>query len=447
VLAACLATGCAAFDPHGILTRRALPGSAEPHSPFPDTPRPMLDAATRQAAIDFVWTTVNERYYDPAMNGTDWAAARSRWAPRALAAGSDDAFWDLLDRMTGELRDAHTRVESPKRAELIERDQAVGFGFTFQPLGERLVVTSARGDGDAYWAGVRPGMTLVAIGGRPAMAAYSEALAQARQSSTPQARSRAAARRLVEGDAGGQLDFAFERGDGTRFEATLKRARFGTPPGVTHRVLPSGVGYVRLTQWDFSVQSRMLRAIAALKDTPGLVVDLRGNPGGSGHMVRKVAEQFVQGKVAAGRTITRTGKPVTLGFGLWEVVQLKPELEGTGTYKAPVAVLVNEASASGSEMFAGLLRALGRATIVGTPTCGCLLAYLGYADVPGGGKLAYSEVGFEFPDGKRIEGEGVLPDVAVPLSVADLLAGRDRALEAAQDLLRRKGRGTADERR
>jgi C-terminal processing protease CtpA/Prc len=56
---------------------------------------------------------------------------------------------------------------------------------------------------------------------------------------------------------------------------------------------------------------------------------------------------------------------------------------------------------------------------------------MGYASVPGGGKLAYSEVGFVLPDGSRIEGTGVIPDVAVPLAAEDLRLNRDRVLETA----------------
>jgi C-terminal processing protease CtpA/Prc len=56
---------------------------------------------------------------------------------------------------------------------------------------------------------------------------------------------------------------------------------------------------------------------------------------------------------------------------------------------------------------------------------------MGYASVPGGGKLAYSELGYVLPDGRRIEGTGVVPDVPVPLTAEDLRLNRDRALEAA----------------
>jgi carboxyl-terminal processing protease len=436
VLAAVLAAGCAAIDPYNIVSRRTGAADALPATPVPPPASPALGEATRIAAFDFVWATVNERYYDPAFNGVDWAAARERWRPRALAAASDEDFWHALDRMAGELRDAHTRVESPRRAEEIERFESVSLGFSLLPLDGKLVVAGVSAEADAYWAGVRPGMTLVEVAGEPAQSAYAKAMAETRESSTPQARHVAASRRLFGGEQGRAETLTFARGDGAPFTVSLKRHRTAAPPRVSHRVLPSGFGYIRLTSWQQSMQNRMVAAVEALKGTPGLVIDLRGNPGGSAYMVRAVAAQFFKGKVEYGRTLTRTGKPVAMAFDLIELFRLKQELEGTGLYAGPVTVLVNAGSGSGSELFAGILQSQGRATVVGQVSCGCLLAYLGYADVPGGGKLAYSEVAFEFSNGKRIEGVGVMPDVPVPVNVADLLVARDRALEEAQAALR-----------
>jgi len=104
---------------------------------------------------------------------------------------------------------------------------------------------------------------------------------------------------------------------------------------------------------------------------------------------------------------------------------------------------MNAQSASASELFAGTMQATGRAKVVGQASCGCLLGFLGYAHVPGGAELAYSEVGFELSNGKHIEGEGVIPDVPVPIQAADLQVNRDRALEEAQALLASEVEGRA----
>jgi carboxyl-terminal processing protease len=430
-----LLSGCAALDPHAVITRR-LAAPADASATTAAAPAP-LDAAAREAAFEFVWRTVDQRYYDPKMNGVDWPAVGARWRARVLEAPDDDAFWDRLDRMTGELRDVHTRVVSPKRARLAERFQSVSLGFAFRPLADALVVTSVNGESDAWWAGVRPGMTLTDVEGEPAQSVYARLRAEARDGSTEQQRHALAATRLLAGEPDSTARLAFARSDGTRLEATLRRTVLANPPRITHRRLPEGPGYIRLTAWNPSLQARVLEAITALKDAPSLVIDLRGNGGGSGGMVRQVARPFLEGEVKAGRALTRTGKPVTLAFELVELVALEPTLKGSGLYKGPVAILVDAGSASASEMFAGLMQSLQRATVVGQVSCGCLLAYMGYASVPGGGKLAYSEVGFVMPDGRRMEGTGVVPDLQVPLAVDDLRLNRDRVLEEAVAHLQR----------
>ena len=436
-LAAWIASGCAAIDPYNMIGRQSAGGLAAPVSPVPGPVAAALTAEERARAFDFVWTTIRDRYYDEKLNGVDWRAAGERFRPEAMAAADDEAFWDALDRMTGELRDAHTRVESPRRVELRRRDEAVSLGITFRPMEGRLVLTGVHADADAWYAGARPGMAIVAIDGEPALAAYAKLLEATRRDSTERSRHLRAVRRLTAGEAGTAAVLAFERADGTRFEATLKRRRIATAASEHHRVLPSGFGYLRFTQWTYGMRSRVEGALKELKDTPGLVIDLRGNPGGSLDAVNGVLSAFFTGKTAIGRSLTRTGKPVSVLFGAVELIKLQQEVKGDKeAYTAPVAVLVNAASGSGSEFFSAAMQALGRATIVGEPSCGCLLGFLGYAAVPGGAELAYSEVGFEMANGKRIEGEGVVPDRPVPLSVADLQAGRDRALEEAESVLR-----------
>ena len=435
--AACLAGGCAWIDPHNMIGRQFAEGEPAPNEfESRQGPRP-LDAAARERAFDFVWNTINDRYHDPALNGTDWIAVGLRYRPLALAAADDEAFWDALDKMTGELRDAHTRVDSPARVELRRRDESISLGFSFVILDGRLVVTGVNPDSDAWWAGVRAGMIIVSIAGEPAATAYEKLKADTRYDSTQRSRHLRAVRRLTTGTLGSTLAFTFQRADATRFDAILSRRRVSFRPATSHRVLPSGFGYLRLTQWTIGVTSSALRGLDELKNTPGLVIDLRGNPGGSVHAVNQMLERFFATRTELGRSTTRTGKPVSLLFGAVEIVRLKTIVDGSAdAYKGPVVILVNAASASGSELFAGAMQAAGRAKVVGEPSCGCLLGFLGYARIPGGGELAYSEVGFVLTNGKRIEGEGVIPDHTVAPTLADLQQNRDRTLEEAQQVLR-----------
>ena len=427
---------CSLIDPHNMIGRHMVDAAGPPTEVVP-SPRPSsLSEAEREAAFDFVWSTIHERYYDPTLHGIDWQAIGTRYRPLALQAKDDEAFWDALDRMTGELKDAHTRVESPTRVALRKRDEAITLGFSFLPLEGRLAVVSVSADSDAWWAGLRSGMSIVRINGEPAAAVYERLKSETRLDSTERSRHMRTVRRLLAGTPGTRIAFTFERADGTTFDASLVRRVIPTRATEIHRVLPSGYGYIRFTEWSITATARAIQAVEDLRNTPGLIIDLRNNPGGAAHAVNMMLERFFPQHAEFGHVITRTGKPVSLFFGTVEIIRLKRSVSGDSkAYANPVVILTNSQSASASELFAGSMQAAGRAAVVGQPSCGCLLGFLGYARIPGGGELAYSEVGFVLSNGKRIEGEGVMPDRPVPISLSDLRAGRDRTLEEAQALL------------
>lgn len=435
LLPATLLAACASFDPNNVIGRQFPAG--EPTVPVSQGQPTVLSSEQRAEAFDFVWETVDRRYYDARMNGVDWAKVRERYRPRALAATTDEGFWDELDRMAGELKDSHTRVESPRRVEARKKNESVTLGLGLTWIGDDLVVSSVNTLADAWWAGIRPGMTVTRIDDLAPKAAYERLLGETRDSSSARARHMAAIGRLNRGDVGSTVKLVLKRADGGELTTTLKRSRVANPPSASSRTLPSGFGYIRFSNFVSSLTDAVVRGFRETRSTPGLIIDLRGNGGGSLGMTRDLVSELFRERTVLSRQLTRDGKPITVGFGLVDLIKLEYEAPGRpDAYTGPVVVLINEGSGSASEYFAATLQTLRRATIVGSTSCGCLLGFLGYASVPGGAELAYSEIGFMTPDGKRIEGNGVTPDWPVTSNAADLQVYRDRALEVAEQILR-----------
>lgn len=441
VLFALLLTGCSVLDPHNVIGRQTT-------APKTDDllVASQVQGGWRQPALDTVWNTINEHYYDARFNGVDWNAAKAKWAPQLALATSDDQYWELLDKMTGELRDAHTRVHSAKQVTQQKAGESHSLGLNFAEMAGELVLTGINPDSDAWWAGARVGMVIRDIDGEPALPLYRKLVESARETSTPWTKVRGAVRKISLGDLGTSVRMTFARPAGNtadtsaveEFSAVLKRRKQPVTQNLHDRVLPSGFAYVRFNEFSESLRSSVLAAIDRHKDTPGLILDLRNNGGGSGAMAQAVVEKFLSANHKPGKILTRTGKPIKVMFVT--LMALEPEFKGDAAkaYTKPVVVLINENSASAAEIVASTLQDMGRASVIGERSCGCLLGYLGYADLPGGGRLAYSEVGFAPASGKRVEGVGIKPDVEVSLQRADLLAGRDRVLEAAEASLKRK---------
>jgi carboxyl-terminal processing protease len=174
------------------------------------------------------------------------------------------------------------------------------------------------------------------------------------------------------------------------------------------------------------VMAGFQQAVENCKPCDGLIVDLRGNPGGIGGMAMGMAGFLVDKPNQ--RLGTMYLRDTTLNF----VVNPRPEV-----LAAPVAVLVDGLSASTSEIFAGGLKDLGRARVFGTHTAAAALPSA-FERLPNGDGFQYALANYISQGGQPLEGLGVTPDVEVPLTRAALLDGHDSVIDAALGWIRRQ---------
>jgi carboxyl-terminal processing protease len=186
------------------------------------------------------------------------------------------------------------------------------------------------------------------------------------------------------------------------------------------------IGVIRFNVWMTPLVREFDRAIDGLRDCAGIVVDLRGNPGGVAGMLMGIAGHFLDRPVPLGIMKSRAGE---LKF-----VANPRRVSASGVPVEPfagaVAVVVDAMTASTSEFFAGGMKAIGRARLFGEPTAGQALP-AAVSRLPNQDVLMYVVADYTDPNGRRFEGGGVVPDTIVPLRREDLLEGRDHALDAA----------------
>lgn len=384
-----------------------------------------LSAKDRLEVFEEVWETIQEKYYDPAFNGVNWRAVADRYLPMVSEARSDDDFYTIIKKMVGELHDAHTRFHTPRERREREQATTVSTGVLISEVEGRAVITEVEPDSQAAKAGVEPGMIVSTIDGKSVSERLREAQARVGGSSSERAIRLRLYKQLSEGEPGASVKLGLERADGSAFMAEVTRRVIADTPKVTTRRLRSGYGYIKLNLWKSPVHKEFKKALEGFKDAPGLIVDLRGNPGGEAGEVVKIAGYFFNSRVSFGQFISRSGKAINLFTDRDDLI-----------YQGPIAVLVNEGSGSGSELFAGVMQENGRAIIIGRQSCGCMLGISRFKKVKGGGELAVSDLKYLSPRGQKLEGIGVLPDKAVGLTISDLQHQRDAALAEAESMLR-----------
>ncbi|MDR0423843.1 MAG: PDZ domain-containing protein [Clostridiales Family XIII bacterium] len=205
--------------------------------------------------------------------------------------------------------------------------------------------------------------------------------------------------RLIKGEKGSKVEITVERG-GAELSFTLTREVIHTM-SVEGKLLDGGIGYIRISSFDedSDVEFRDAKARLAAAGAKSFIIDLRDNPGGVVATVLKIANQLMP----AG--------PIT-HYMRQDVIIESHSADGAAYDKAPLALLVNKGSASGSEILAAALQDSKAATLVGETTYGKGVAQV-MMGFPNGGMMKFSTFYFLSPDKKQINQVGVKPDYVV----------------------------------
>lgn len=391
--------------------------------------------------FDTAWTIVRDSHFDETMTGLDWDAVAAELRPRAAAAASPGELREVLRDMLGRLQQSHFAI-IPQTADRpgSGADLSGSPGFDVRLMGRDLVVTRVEAGSGAAEAGVRAGWIVQAIGGA-SVAVLLEPLLGTLEPRLLQVEAWRLAQSHLRGPSGSTARIAFEDAAGqVRPVSVSRRSDTGAPVTVgslptmfvrldSHRAAtPNGrpVGVISFNVWMTAVDALFQQAVDEHRGADGIIVDLRGNPGGLAAMLMGISGHFIDERLVLGVMKTRDHE---LKF------VVNPRRVSAGgqrvtPFDGPVAILIDGLSGSASECFTGGMQALGRVRVFGEPSMGQALPAL-FSRLPNGDVLIHAYGDFVTADGTRLEGRGVIPDEVIAATRSDLLAGRDAVLDAA----------------
>lgn len=389
-------------------------------------------AADHLKSFDRVWKTVNETHFDPAFGGVDWDAAGDRYRVRIRTAKTIEAFIRITNQMLFELRLSHFLVASDTMLKtympaMFSQGSA---GMAVRWMKNKAVITRIRPGSPAAKAGLKTGYEITAINGRNV-----NEIVRAADALPPynDRNRRGCISNFIMGHISGPphtvvsigyVDENFLAGD-----AVIRRRSRGKGRIIDHAMppvfiefeakrLPGDVGYIGFNHFSGPVDKKFVRALEALGDTRGLIIDLRGNPGGAFRIADVILQQLI------------TRETTCYQFRLRDQTIEKRLRPSKYPYEKPVAVLMDVTSLSCSEHLAGCLQAIGRAAVIGDRSPGYLLGAK-WMTLPNGLRFMHSFLQPVPADGRIVEGHGIAPDLEIGLDQNDLLKGRDRQMEAA----------------
>lgn len=345
-----------------------------------------------KTVVDEMWQIVYAESVAKDFNPEAWMKVRESLLEQKY--DNYDVAYRQIREALETLGDPYTRFLDPSEFESLTSQttgelSGIGIRLEINDESKMLTVVDVLANSPAQAAGLQQNDQIIQIDGQIT------ALLTLEQSSA-----------LIRGEKGSEVKLQVLRNNQPAFDLALVRANIELP-AVTHEVQQvegEKVGYIRLDEFSSHAAEQMYKAIQALEasDVTGFVLDLRGNPGGLLYSSVDIARMWME-EGAIVRTVDRKGGDRQFSANHTAITDL------------PLVVLVDENSASASEILAAALKDNRRATLVGTRTFGKGTVQSVH-ELSNGAGLAVTISRYYPPSGVSINLNGVNPDITVELS-------------------------------
>lgn len=358
------------------------------------------------------WRLVNEAYVDDSFNHQNWWFVREKFLQKPLH--NKEEAYQAISEMLATLDDPYTRFLPPQQYQNLQITTSgelsgIGLQISINPEDEQLEVVSPLPNSPAQAAGIQPRDQILTIDGIDTKTLTLDEAAN-----------------KIRGEMGTFVTLEIKsKKDDTIKEYRLKRDRLSLS-SVTARLDDSNpdypVGYLRLNQFSSNATEDLAHELAKLdeKGAKAYILDLRNNPGGLLQAGIDIARLWLPPSTIV-YTVNRQGI-----FGSYGTT-------GNPLTNAPLVVLVNQGSASASEILAGALQDNQRAILIGEKTFGKGLIQSLF-ELPDGAGIAITVAKYETPNHRDINKKGITPDLVItqdPITYFEIGTEKDRQYQAA----------------
>jgi C-terminal processing protease CtpA/Prc len=405
-----------------------------------------LSAADRLAGLSLLWSEARYNFANfDLVPDLDWDGHYRNTIPHILAAQSTAEYYQELRRFYAALKDGHTGVTMPPEL----RSQFYARPPVYTRLIEGRVMIYQVDSKRLQAMGLRSGQEILTIDGVGVHDYAAEKVRPFQSASTPQDLDiRVYSFGLLQGDEEKAIELVVSDASGHRQEFQVPRSGYGDDDKLvasqslfSTRDLGDGILLLDIRSFnEETVLEAFTEQFEEISRAAGLIIDLRLNGGGNSNIGWGILAQLVNEPFPTSQWKTRLYRPA---FRAWshpeawswhEGKSNEVDPHGEHLYTGPVAVLSGPRTYSAAEDFLAAFRQAIRGPIIGLPSGGSTGQPLLFK-LPGGGSARVCTKRDWFADGTEFVGVGVIPDIVVQDTVADLRAGHDASVARAKHYL------------
>ena len=409
---------------------------------------PRLTQAQRVEGFTRLWSTVKFNFANfdlvPELN---WDDVLSEYLPKVMADQSNGAYSLLLQECIARLRDGHTSVSTSGGNGLPTASPPL----RIRSVGGKAIVTKLAETEEIKVSGINPGDEITHVDGRPVQELLGKDIYPYICASTDQGRNLKAYPRILQGPKESKVSLSIKTLEGATRKVSLTRKARGLAmiprqirrSDFEYRDLENGLAYVALNTFGSKdVVKAFKEKFKTIRGKKGLIIDVRENGGGSSSNGDAIIRCLIEKAIP--HTLWKTPQHIA-AFKAWgrpkkwfegEPRMIEPK--GDKPFLGPIVVLIGPGTNSAAEDFVVPLHAAGRAIIVGQKSRGSTGQPLQFSFLDGKIRGRVCTKRDTYPDSREFVGVGIIPDVEVNPTPADIIADRDVVLEKGLDILKSK---------